>query len=513
VKPSILIVMLDFLVCSLLLFVIGTGGQQTQFATSARPVAHDAFSAAAMQNLQEEWNRNYDQQQLVAQLNAETNEKEQLRQQLTETSETLAERTTRLGELTAEKSQVEQALTSVESQLGQLSAERERLRQEGAKARERLGQLQTEQQKLQREKVELSHRAEQLGQTVTSQQQTISALAENVRASQERIESQFGEFARENENVTALAATVKELQAEVNPQDRAALIQALADVQSQLQALSGAGTNSAFAQNFEQLQAGQEALQQQTARIAEQVEAIRAKKPGPYQAVKSARTELLVMIRKRDLQDSQSIQFRSASYPPVVRVDGRALVVAISRSLGFAWPPVASPYAAAGEVTDLDYKVHRAGETQPAMPLTGSACVLSRDPRVAVIELPETFGGMELADNNALFQGDQSKLHVFKSTAAGLSFEADVAPDLGDSRYLVIKRPLRGVAAWFENPAYRAEAGDYVVTSDGKLAGLMVDRERCFLLTREAIDNCATSVPLRDRQEFPRAVKQLARAR
>jgi predicted nucleic acid-binding Zn-ribbon protein len=505
--------MLDFLVCSLLLFVIGTGGRQTQFATSARAPVHEAFSAAAMENLQEEWNRDYDQQQLVAQLNAETTEKEQLRQRLTETSETLAERTARLGALTEEKTRVEQALTSVESQLGQLSAERERLRQEGAKARERLTQLQGEQQKLQQEKTELSQRAEQLGQTVVSQQETISALAEGVRASQERIETQIGEFARENENVAALAAAVKELQAEVNPQDRAALMQAISGVQSQLQAMASVGTNNMYAENLEQIQTGQEELRQQTARIGDQIEAIRAKKPGPYQAVRSARTELLVKISKRDSQGSQSAQFRTASYPPVVRVDGRALVVAYSSSLGFAWPPLASPFATAGEVTELNYTIHRAGATQPAAPLTAGACVLKGDSRVAVIELSDTFAGMELADSNALFQSDQSKLHVFKCTAAGLSFEVDVAPDLADARYLIIKRPLRGVAAWFENPAYRAQAGDYVVTSDGKLAGLMVDRERCFLLTREAIDNCATTIPLGDRQEFPRAVKQLARAR
>jgi hypothetical protein len=114
---------------------------------------------------------------------------------------------------------------------------------------------------------------------------------------------------------------------------------------------------------------------------------------------------------------------------------------------------------------------------------------------------------MELAGPEAVLQTDQRKLQVFKSTAAGLSFEADTSPDLADPRYLVVKRPLRGVAYWFENPAYRADTGDYVVTSDGKLVGIMVGRERCFILTKENLVNCAATVPLADAKNFQQAVE------
>jgi hypothetical protein len=116
---------------------------------------------------------------------------------------------------------------------------------------------------------------------------------------------------------------------------------------------------------------------------------------------------------------------------------------------------------------------------------------------------------MVLAGPDAAVQTDpQHKLYVFKSTAAGLSFDVDTAPDLSDARYVVIKRAMRGVAAWFENPAYRADAGDYVVTSDGKLVGIMVSRERCFILTKDNLTNCAMSVPLNDGRQFLRAIGQ-----
>src|SRR5437867_13440058 len=88
-RPSILIVMLDFLVCSLLLFVIGTGGSQTQFATSAPPAVHEAGGPAAIQGEQEEWNREYEQQALLSQLQSETAEKHQRQARLDTREETL----------------------------------------------------------------------------------------------------------------------------------------------------------------------------------------------------------------------------------------------------------------------------------------------------------------------------------------------------------------------------------------------------------------------------------------
>ena len=115
--------------------------------------------------------------------------------------------------------------------------------------------------------------------------------------------------------------------------------------------------------------------------------------------------------------------------------------------------------------------------------LSAPACALRADPHVVAVELSGAVPGlstMELAGPEAVLQTDQRKLQVFKSTATGLSFEADTSPDLADPRYLVVKRPLRGVASWFENPAYRADTGDYVVTSDGKLVGIMVEPGKVF---------------------------------
>lgn len=566
-KPSILIVMLDFLVCSLLLFVIGTGGKQTQFATSAPPAVHEEFSAAAIQAQQEEWNRDYEQQALLTQLKTETTEKEQLRSRLNETTAALATREANLKVLSEEKARVEQAkskteqaLSNVETQLSRVNTERQKLQQEGETAKESLTKLQTEmtglqaeQSKLQQERAELAQHAEQLGQTVASQQATISTLSEGVRASQARVETQLGDVARGQQemgstlaqldafartlpatiqkdvagvredqqamqqNVAALAENVKDLQSGLNADEKARLMQAVAEVskgqqelQSRMDTLIKAGQNNQIGQSLNTIQAGQDALRQQTAKLGDQIESIKARGPGPFKAVKGARLQLLVSIAKRDQPDSTTWRFKSAAYPPVIHVDGRSFIVANAQTLGLNW--VASDTEST--ITELKYTVGRAGDTSWTSALVTPACVLRDDPHVVAIEVNQPVPGlttMELAGPDAVLQTDQRKLHVFKSTAAGLSFEPDTSSDLSDPRYLVVKRQFRGVVGWLENPANRADVGDYVVTSDGKLVGIMVSREKCFVLSKANLVDCVVSIPLADRQQFRAAVKEYPR--
>ncbi len=556
-KPSILIVMLDFLVCSLLMFVIGTGGKQSQFATSAPPV-HEEFSAAAMQAQQEEWNRDYEQQGLMAQLNNTTTENEQLRGQLNQTSAALAAREANLKALAEEtarveqaRTQTEQALSTVASQLARATAEQTKLQQEGDAAKESLSKvqteltgLQTEQSKLETEKTQIEQHAQQLGQTVASQQATISTLSEEVRASQNRVEAQMGDVAREQQemgstlgrldefahtlpetiqknvagvhdeqqamqqNVAALAENVKGLEAGLSADEKAQLMQAVANVgkgqqelQSRLDTLIKNGQNDQIGQSLSTIETNQEALRVQAAKLGDQIESIKARGPGPFKAVKGARLELLVALGKQDSPESPTYRFKSTAYPPVVNVGGRSFIVANAQTFGFGWWALSD----IGAVTQVKYTVDKAGDTPWTGTLTTPACALRADPHIVAAELGDAVPGlsaMELAGPEAVLQTDQRKLQVFKSSAAGLSFEIDTSPDLADPRYLIVKRPLRGVASWFENPAYRADTGDYVVTSDGKLVGVMVGRERCFIVTKDNLLDCAATIPLADPLQF-----------
>jgi len=554
-KTSILIVMLDFLVCSLLLFVIGTGGEHTQFETSAprTPRVHEEFTPAAMQAQQEEWNRDYEQQSLLTRLNTASTENQQLRARLTETRANLAQQEATLKAVTEEKAQTEKKLSTVKQQLTRVNEERQKLQQEGEATKEILAKLQNEQNRLQQEKTELAQQAQQLGQTVASQQATISTLSGQVLASQERVEAQLTDVAKEQQemgstlarldefartlpatiqqnvsgvhdeqqamlqNLAAMAEDVKGMRGELSGDEKTGLGQAMEDIaksqqelQSRLDALMRSGQSDQIAQSLTAIEAGQNALRQQTAKLGDQIESIKARGPGPYKAVKGARLNLQVALAKSDPNERALVaHFRSAAYPPVVNADGRSFVVANAHAFGFDWWALGS---GEGEITQLKYAIDRAGDTPWSATLTGPACALRGDSHVVAVELSQPtpgVGTMELAGPDAAVQTDpQHKLYVFKSTAAGLSFDVDTAPDLSDARYLVVKRAMRGVAAWFENPAYRADAGDYVVTSDGKLVGIMVSRERCFILTRDNLTNCAMSVPLNDGRQFLRAIGQ-----
>jgi len=530
-KTSILIVMLDFLVCSLLMFVIGKGGTQSQFATSTAPV-NPAFSAAAMQAQQEEWNRTYEQETLLTQLNSATTENQQLRGRLNEATTTLAEREANLKAVSEEKARVEQAkaqteekLTNVASQLTRVNAEREQLQKEGEAAKESLSKLQTEmtglqteQARLQEEKGQLAQQALQLGQTVASQQSTISTLSQEVRASQLRMESQLSDVAHGQQEVEALAESVKNLQSGLSAEEKTRLMQAVADVakgqqdlQSEMDTLIKSGQSNQVGRSLEAIESGQDQLRQQAEKLGEQIESIKARGPGPYKAVKAARLQLQVAIAARDSAESPTSHFKSAAYPPVVSVDGRSFVVANSQTLGFGWWALGG-YA---EITQLSYQINRLGDPPWSGPASASACAMRADPHVVAMELDRNVPSlisMELAGPDAALQNtDVHKFHVFKSTAAGLSFPVDTAPDLGDPHYLVIQRALRGLAAWFQNPAYRADIGDYIVTDDGKLVGIMVTRERCLILSKDNLTDCAMTIPLNDGPRFQSAIVQYRR--
>jgi hypothetical protein len=514
-KPSILVVMLDFLVCSLLFFV---GGPENASPTpgknrTAGPVqVHEAFAAPAMQALQEEWNRDYEQQQLLARLSAETAAKEELRANLAATTATLAARQRETEEKT-------QALTALAAAKSQVEQDRTRLAQNLSKVETQLVQLTSAHGELAKEKSALAVRAEQLGQTVANQATTIKTLAEDVRSSQARLERQVAETSDEQralqDTIAGLAAALEAMRADLNTGEQEELTRTVAQVakgqhelQSSVQELVKAGPG--MAAGIETLQSGQSALREQTAALAKQVETIQARKPGPYKAVKAARLELRTSLAKRENSDAPVSRFSAVSYPPVVNVGGRSLIVVQSQKLGLEWWALTGSDTG-GDLLELKYTANRNTEPAWSASLAGPLSVLKADPRVATIALPADAPGvttLELAGGEAVFS-DTRKLHVFKSNAAGLSFEVEVSPDLADGRYLLLKRPLRGVVAWLENPAYRAEAGDYVVTTDGKLVGIMLNREKCVILTAENLSNYASTIPLDDRRRFQQTVQRL----
>jgi hypothetical protein len=569
-KPNILVVMLDFLVCSLLFFVVGKGGgMQVRETAAAKRTVHEEFAPAAIQQMEEQWNRDYQQQTLLAQLSTQTAESDRLRENIQSLTANLNQTTTALTAKEREAAELMAVTTKREQELQQLAEQKTKVEQEKAKVEQdktqiaqkltttetELTKLSTEHGKLQEEKQTLQQQTQQLGQTVANQQTTIQTLAQEVRASQVKMESQMTDFAANQQQMGAtlgkldefartLPATMQQnitgvradqqalqdniagvleglhaLQADLNPEERQAMSKAIGDVakgqqelQSRVEGLLGGGDGAQIVASLNNIQSGQEALRAQATGLGKQLEAMQARKPGPYKAVKASRLEMQVNIIARDPDEPTYSRFKATAYPPLVKVDNRALIVASSQNLGLYWWGL--NWSIRTEVQELKHTVVRNEQPVWTAPLTGTANVLRADSHIAVVELTSTTPGlaaMELAGPDAAIQQDQRKFFVFKSTAAGLSFEVDTAPDLSDNRYLIIKRPLRGVASWFENPAYRADTGDYLTTADGKLVGIMISREKCFLVTRENLLDYVAGVPLDDKRQFQKAAKLLPR--
>ncbi|MCX7914683.1 MAG: hypothetical protein N3A53_00055 [Verrucomicrobiae bacterium] len=536
-KPSILIVMLDFLVCSLLLFVVGDGGPVPR--RSHATGVHEAFSASALEAQQQEWDREYERQMLRARLERETTIRQQLEAQLAATTVTLAERESQLRVLTEEQArlhqlqqQTEQTRRAVEEQLARVEAERARLAGEGEAMKAELARVEAEHTRLLQEKTELARRAAQLGETVASQQATITLLSEEIRAAQARMESQLGEvlrgqvvmndslaqletFTRQlpaqlqtaltdfaadqrrmQDDIAALLAAAREVQAALAPDERARLLGAIEDLQrgqqelsERLRGLYGAGGEAALADALGALQAGQVALTEQTARLAERLETVQAQRPGPHRAVRAARLEWRTELRARHRRDGTEVRFRAQTFPPTVQLGERIGMVLPAQTLGVNWRGTGPEY----EITEMVHTLRRHGEIIWQGRLAGVTCVFPDEPRLVFVPLPALVSDVQplrLAEAETV----SDQLYVFKSTAAGLSFVAETAVDLADERYRVLKQPLRGMAAWFENPAYRGQLGDALLTADGQFVGILVARDRAFILTPQTILDCPLPV-------------------
>lgn len=533
-KPSILIVMLDFLVCSLLLFVAGSPG-----SPAARPApsgaVHDAFSAAALEQQQQEWNREYERTRLVAQLDRESAMRQQLETRLAATTAALTDREAQLRILTVEQlrlqqlqQQTEQARRVVEEQLVRVEAERARLAGEGAAMKEQLARIEAEHRRLLQEKSELAKRAAQLGETVASQQATITLLSEEVRAAQRRMESQLGEvlrgqaalndtltqletFTRQvpaqfqaaltsfgedqrrmQDDIATLLTAARELQSALGTEERARLMNAVEDLQrgqqqlnEHLRGMLQAGGAVGLSDALGALQAGQLALTEQTARLAEHLEAAQAQKPGPHRALRPARLEWRTEMKARHRRDGTELRFRAQAFPPSVQIGERVGVFLPAHVMGLNWRGVGPDY----EIVEIQHVLRRHGEVVWSGRLSAATCTLADEARLVFVPLPDTIPDLEplrVADAG----GVVDQLYVFKSTAAGLSFITETAVDLADHRYRVLKQPLRGVAAWFENPAYRGQLGDVLITPDGRLAGILVARDRAYLVTPRTVLDC-----------------------
>lgn len=613
-RPALLVIIMDFLVSSLLLYVSGPGNLARTVSGRTRPVSLEPlpaaqFSPAAITALEAQWQREYNEQ--IKDVKLLTQQK-QISNSL-ETNRALAEQKSglesRVADLRAELVQRQAVVSNMAQNIGELKeqqvlteAELKRIRTETeALAREKdkiaAGKADLEQtvkklvevksqteQKLKEADLkqnELAGRAEKLqgriiaqaetiskqNETIARQQQTIGGDLKNVAQIQARIETKTDALQRGQEqmqsalddfrvlvdrlpqelraNVQKIADDQKRIESAVsdlaraageakpaNAEDRKLInekLEGLGKLQQELQdnvrGMLAAQTNADMAQNIQAMRSHQEAMREQIGELVFKFDRLEIRETGPYNRFKDSRLALSVTMTTskragKDAANDSRVNFSNLVYIPLFIADNKVYAASHVTDLGFDWNKLGN------NLKGVVWKVAMDDRLPALATVQGPALVYPGDPRIITLNCSRDAGvGPSLEKLSqvkptplagiAVFEKRGTRdIYVFKRTAEDAGFAVDITPDQEHPGYLTIRRSLRPWVNFLSdhfllNSGSRPEAGDYVVTAEGTLVGIMVDKTSCCILSEEQILRPAKQISLLDLPGFVRDIIQL----
>ena len=581
-RPSLLIIIMDFLVSSLLLFVSGPGTRDEGVASRAAargPTAAETapeFAPAAILDMEQQWAREYQQQLAETKISSQAEAlslmesrgrdlsaaraqlEGQLAQQgaeLARKQQNLAQLADTLGELRGERARQDEALQATRQQAAALTAEksavaatRDALAAAKAETERKLQEAEARRQELAAQALLLRQRiAEQADlihrQTLTlaSQQQAIRDDLRSLTTSQTRIEGktdaiqrgqadmqnslvQFqlfaanlpkewqstaqqiaGDQARLMSAVTGLTAMVSAQ----NPAQTAAEQQLVRDRIKELtnnnrdltRQLTSMATNgfdgSGLGAELRAVRQQQVQLQAGIGGLGSRLGEMESRQIGPFAKFRDARIGVRVALTAAKIGGVAApgpapSSFSSTTYAPMIYSGDRFWLILHAGDLGVTWRDLDD------ELDRLAFVALVPGITEP-QPLHGPAHPLGSEPRLVLLDLRQEPAVMAvlgdasrvkpaaLLGRTGLEKRGARDLYIFKRTGEGLGFAVELAPDLTKPGYLMLRSTYNRFINFLSTQlistaAQRPEAGDYVVTSEGAIVGVMVDDLRAYVL-------------------------------
>ena len=608
-RPSLLVIIMDFLVSSLLLFISGPGGREEGVARrSARPpvTAEGApeFAPMAIVEMVQQWTREYQQQlaetkisvqaDQLAMLDARSRELAALRAlleaqvtrqegELERRQEAMTQMTATIGNLREEAAREEAALQATRRQAEALAqektavtAERNAVQQRAealaaakAETERKLQETEAQRQETAEQALQLRKRLAEQAETIhkqtetlASQQQTIREDLRGIAQGQTRIEdktetirrgqadiqnalAQFQTFAaglpkewKDSAQTIAaqqarLATAVTGLTAMVhsqNPAQSAAeqqfvrdrintLTDLSRDLNRQLGELATTGLDTGrLGEDLRLVRRQQQELQKEIGGVASKLGEMETRQIGPFAKFRDARiairaTLTAAKIGGADAPGPAPSSFSATTYAPLLYAGDRFWLVLHIGDLGVTW-------------RDLDTDLDRLGFAAivpglQAVPIAvhGPIHTFSTEPRLALLDLRQEPAIMAaLSDRSrvkpammlgrtGLEKRGARDLYLFKRTGEGLGFAVDIAPDLSRPGYLLLRNTYNRFINFLSTQlistaASRAEAGDFIITSEGAVVGVMVDEQHAYVLGDADFTTGGRAVALTTPREF-----------
>ncbi len=613
-RPALLVVIMDFLVSSLLLFVSGPGaGWSARHRPGAGepPAAAPEFSPAALQEMERQWQAQYqeeframqllDQQSQIARAEAGNRRLQEfqagLEKQLADRAAQLEMEQQRRAAAEAERRrlagehQLQQAALQESAQrLEQLNRQREALLAEQARMQEQIAATAAERAAARQEaraleetknglenqvaglRGRLQAQAETIGaqhRTIASQQEVIDQSLQDVARMQARLETKTDQLSGKQDQVQALLrdfqamaeglpeavrAPARDLAleqqrlnelvrqladavAETGARDLDAEARSLADakleklaslqqtLQEELRKLLEQGMQPGLQQELQAVQQQQAELQSGITGLAGRLEEMETRQAGPFANLRDAclpvSSSLTAAYGNGNDPASQTEVFANTVYAPLIQVNGAAWLVLHGRDLGMKW--VASAPALHG----VNWSAKTRDGTAVWRTETGRAALLETEPALVRMECPAPgapdAGGrisgirpMPLIGRAEMAKRGARDVFLVKRHADGAAFAVDAAPDQASPVYLKVQRALRPWAnfvarrLWLD-PRSQAEPGDFIVTAEGEMVGVMIDEQRCRVLDAADFGPAARPLPLADIESLRQLLAPLRR--
>lgn len=610
-RPSLLVIIMDFLVSSLLLFVSGPGSREGGVAQRAihGPTAAETapeFAPAAVVEMEQQWAREYQQQlaetkistqaEQLAALDARGRElaaarahlSEQVAQQSSELNRrqtAITQMTMSIAELRAERARQDAALEQTKQQAAKLaeekntvSAARDALQQQAeqlaaakAATEKKLSETEAQRQtaaeqaaQLRRRLTEQTVTIQRQNETLASQQQTIREDLRGLAQTQTRIEDKAeairrGQADMQNalarfqtfaaglpqewkdsaqqiaaqqvrltgavSGLTALVHSQSPAQGNVERQTVNDRIEALTglnrELNRQLSTLATTGLDTGrLGEDLRAVRRQQQELQEEIGGLASKLGEMETRQIGPFAKFRDARLAIrtslaAVKIGGMDAPGPAPSTFTATTYAPLLYAGGRFWLVVHVGDLGVTWRDLDT------DLDKLNFSAIVPGLQAVPLLLHGPAHTLATEPRLALLDLRQEPAIMAaLADRSrvkpAMLLGRAGlekrgvrDLYVFKRTAEGLGFAVDIAPDLGHPGYLLLRNTYNRFINFLttqlvSTAAQRPEAGDFVVTSEGAVVGVMVNAERAYVLADADITTGGRAISLATPRDFAR---------
>ena len=583
-RPALLVIIMDFLVSSLLLFISGPGAEPAADARRAAAPAGEAaeFSPAAVGDMEQQWLREYQQQYAETRLTTQASQLEQRQADI-------AQLTGNIGDLQAQRARQESALRATQDQARALAQDKVALTGEKETLLSRAAQLaaaQAEVERLLREsqaqQQELTNQTQQLRARLAQQTETIRQQTETLASQQWTIQQELSTLARDQtrivsgteallrgqeqmqaaltnfqalvarlpgdlqSNAQRIAAQQQQLDSAVtglvamtrnyNPELNAADQQQIREQLDSLAALNrdlgrrmneiaaaGAG-NAQIGEDLRAVRRQQTALQEGLGGFAVKLGEFEAKQIGPYAKFRDARVLLRVGLTAQriggvDAPGPAPDSFTAAVHAPLLSTAGRYWIAVNVADLGITWRGLEP------DLADLTCTLTVPGSLAP-IGLRGPVRLLAAEPHLALFDFrQEPALAALLADRSrvkpavligraGLEKRGARDLYLFKRSAEGQGFAVEVSPDLDRPGYLIIRRALNRwmnflATHLLSNTGTRAEAGDFLVTAEGEVVGVMVDDLRGYVLADGDLLNAGAAVEINGPAPFARDALQV----